>query len=727
MKPVLVVMLVLLACALPCCGGGRGGGDADADATGDADAGDGIVDVVEEDLPDVPGNNPVDPDIPQDDLSGGTPPAGGTCPQQGLDELCRRRDLAPEKPWQEVVEDDGWSQPETLVFHDVVTGAEIIRMTDDPVGSVIHCHINRSTFNADGSMLSFGSRRCWPDTYCPDNFRYVVETHGRGPHIIEVPRLHMLWTGPWEGWSPTDPDVFHFVNHGDQNGLWRVSVDDGAFDTDLVMELPDPDRRKHLFGGVAPDGTLAIKTTNLADSDVIVYVWNPDTPTELTTFDLILGVVHPDHSESEEWHLHDFTLRRNAQNTVVFNYGPQGSSGEPLFIEMATDGSGGWRVSYAPNEDVHCPVPYYSHPAWNRDGSRVVFNGTQEKYVDGTNPDGSPRWTWNDSEWGGYVHEVSPFDPADEYATSDLVAKVADLDLRISHYAWDGYDDRWAHGSASTTLGDDVPLHRLATDGSLTEPVVYMFSRSHCTDCDYCSLPRPAQSPDATKVIYASDMLQSGENVQDIYLAVHRYPFAPVWLGLASGDELRLTWRFHDLSREIRGVRVFRSPDSSPLAFEDVSGVVEGSSYLDDHEIPDGGSVLYAVTAVEHSGLESRVLSRIVRVTREGSTYRVDQHEPYGTSGFDLEAPGAPTDLSASTATGGMLLSWSPPTDGDVRLFHVYASPTGDPDTTQAHRIASLPASHPAYLDWSHGPETEIHYAVTAVDYQGNESDPVRD
>ena len=110
------IVAVLMACVLPCCGGGKGGGDADADATGDADAGDGIVDVVEEDLPDVPGNNPVDPDIPRDDLSGGTPPASGTCPQQGLDELCRRRDLAPEKPWAAVnwleLEGFGWRAPE---------------------------------------------------------------------------------------------------------------------------------------------------------------------------------------------------------------------------------------------------------------------------------------------------------------------------------------------------------------------------------------------------------------------------------------------------------------------------------------------------------------------------------------------------------------------------------------------------------------------------------------
>lgn len=677
----------------------------------------------------VPGNNPEEPDLPEDDLSGGALPASGTCPQQGLDELCRRRDLAPVKPADRVIDADGWSQPETVVFHDTATGAEILRLTDDPTGNLQHCHINRSTFNADGSYVSFGSPRCWGSYWCPDQYRYVTSIHGRGPHIIEVPNEHMIWVGPYEAWDPADPNVLYFVNYEDRNGLYRVTIDDGAFVTERLLELPNPSRRKHIFANVGPDGTLAIKDTNVSGEPAHVYIWHPTTPTEVTTFDLDLGLTHPEHDPANEYQIHDFTLRRNPDNTIVFNYGPQGSSGEPLFLELSSDGSQDYRISYAPNEDTHCPVPYYSHPAWSSSGARVVFNGTAEKIVDGTNPDGSPAYVWNDSEWGGYVHEVSPFGVGDDYATSTLVAKVAELDLRIVHYAWDGYDDRWVHGAGSQDADARAALHRMRTDGTLTELLAYSHARTHCgANCDYCSLPRPAQSPDGTKVLYTSDMLHAAENIEDLYVVVHRYPFAPVWLGLAAPEELRLTWRLHSLSRELRGVRVLRSVDLETPVFEPVSGVVEGGSFLDDTlTLQPGETVLYAVTAVEHSGLESRSLSRIIRVTREPSSYRVDQVTPYGTTSFDTLAPVAPTTFATAVDGGDSVrLTWSPGPDPDVRLYHIYAAPNGPPELTQAFRIASLPDVHPSFLDWSVTTGATIHYAVTALDFQGNESEPAR-
>lgn len=718
-----ILMFLAFGCGDDSGNGGSSDGSVDADTTDSRVDGSGWADS------NVPGNNPNAPDLPSDDLAGGNVASTGTCAQQGLDELCRRRDLVPVKDSEAFIEQDGWSQPETVIFHDTVTGAEIIRLTDDPAGNIHHCHINRSTFNADGSYVSFGSPRCWPDYYCPDQYRYITKIWGHGPHIIEVPRQHMLWVGPYEAWDPEDPNVFYFVNHEDRNGLYRVSVDDGSFNTEQIMELSHPERRKHIFANVAPDGTLVFKTTNLENEPVYVYVWHPDRPEELITFDLGLGIDHPDHDPNEEWHVHDFTHRRNAQNTVVFNYGPQGSSGEPLFFELASDGSGEYRVSYAPNEDTYCPVPYYSHPAWNSDGTLVVFNGTAEKYVDGTNPDNSPLWTWNDSEWGGYVHQVSSFDPTDDYATSTLSAKVAELSLRIVHYAWDSYDSRWIHGAGSHDADPRSALYRMAADGSLTEVLAFTHSRSWCGgSCDYCSLPRPAQSPDGTKVLYTSDMLQHGENMEDLYLVVHRYPYAPVWLGLSTPDALELTWRFHEaLSREIAGVRVMRSEDVSPPVFIDISGFIRQDSFSDSNiQLADNESVLYAVTSIESSGIESRSLSRVIRVTRSGSTYRVDQESPYGTIGFDTEAPSAPTGLAAQLqGTMGILLSWTPPPELDVRVYHIYASPGSDPETNQAYRVASMPASHPTYIDWSSS-TGQLNYAVTAEDFQGNESSPAR-
>lgn len=265
--------------------------------------------------------------------------------------------------------------------------------------------------------------------------------------------------------------------------------------------------------------------------------------------------------------------------------------------------------------------------------------------------------------------------------------------------------------------------------GSGPAKIADTYSRTRCTnDCDYCSLPRPAQSPDATKVLFTSDMLQAQANRQDIYVALHRYPDAPPWLGLASETELLVTWRLHSsLARESAGVRLLRSPDVSPPRFEDVAGVISAGSFLDETTaLAEGESVLYATAAVEHSGVESRSLSRVIRVTRSGAGYRVDLVTPYGTRGFDATAPAAPAGLSvASPATEQVRLSWTATAEGDARAYHVYASPTSAPAITRAFRIAALPVDHPTFLDWSSGGGT-MHYAVTTVDFQGNESDPAR-
>ncbi|MBN2496744.1 MAG: hypothetical protein JXR96_19290 [Deltaproteobacteria bacterium] len=734
-------LLALAACSAGTAGSGDAGEDAVADAgdgadadlpdgSGDVDVPDGAGDAGDPGGDEEPfGDNPPEPDLPADDLAAGPPPAGaGTCSAQGLDELCRRRDLAPAKDIQASIDPDGWAQPETLIFRDTQTGVEIVRLTDDPAGSIHHCHINRTPFNADGSYVFFGSSRCWPGVWCGDHYYFLTGFGARGPRLIDPGAQLRLWVGPFAAWDPEDAQALYFVRHEDLSGLYRIDVDDGRFTTSLVRTLPHPERRKHIFANVGHAGTLAIKTTNTDGEPVFVYVFHPDRPTELTTFDLGIQADHPDHDPAEEWHVHDFTLRRNPEDTIVLNYGPQGDVGEPLFFELSSDGSRAWRISYAPNEDTHCPVPYYSHPAWMHDGTRVVFNGTAEKLVDGTNPDGSDRWVWNDSEWGGYVHRVSDFEPSGGYATSELAAKVAPLDFRISHYAWDGFDARWIHGAAATSEAG-APLYRLRADGGLSELLARTMARSRCSDdCDYCSLPRPAQSPDATKVAYSSDMLQAEANHQDLYAAVHRYPFSPVWLGLVSDSEIRLGWQLHELGREIRSVRIWRSPDSEPFDFQPLGEAGPSASYLDSSaQLADGESVIYAATCVEHSGLESRSLSRVLRVTRIGARYRCDRVEPYGHRGFDTRPPGAPTALEALAEQGLIRLRWSAPGDADLRAFHVYASPDGPPEPVQAFRVASPAAGHPTYLDWSAGPAaSSVHYAVTAVDGQGHESQPAR-
>ena len=159
-----------------------------------------------------------------------------------------------------------------------------------------------------------------------------------------------------------------------------------------------------------------------------------------------------------------------------------------------------------------------------------------------------------------------------------------------------------------------------------------------------------------------------------------------------------------------------------------INGALAGSTFLDETEdLADGGSVLYAVTGVESSGLESRSLSRIIRITRVGSSYRVDQVTPYGSRDFDVNSPLLPSGLVAVIEDSTRVrLTWNSSSETDLRGYHVYAAQGESPQATQAFRIVSLPADHTGYLDWSNGEAAGTHYAVCAFDYQGNQSDPVR-
>jgi hypothetical protein len=59
-----------------------------------------------------------------------------------------------------------------------------------------------------------------------------------------------------------------------------------------------------------------------------------------------------------------------------------------------------------------------------------------------------------------------------------------------------------------------------------------------------------------------------------------------------------------------------------------------------------------------------------------------------------------------------------------VRYYHVYFSSQERPQTVPARRIVSPPKSCTRYLDWTAPLEGRAYYGLTAVDRQGNESEP---
>jgi hypothetical protein len=90
-------------------------------------------------------------------------------------------------------------------------------------------------------------------------------------------------------------------------------------------------------------------------------------------------------------------------------------------------------------------------------------------------------------------------------------------------------------------------------------------------------------------------------------------------------------------------------------------------------------------------------------------------------SGYSVDnlVPGVPEGLSAQPVPDGIALSWQPSTAPDFQHFRIYRG--ADPDflpgpTTLVHATAST--------NWTDPAQDSFTYKVTAVDFNGNESQP---
>ncbi|NOZ19741.1 MAG: fibronectin type III domain-containing protein [Planctomycetes bacterium] len=186
-------------------------------------------------------------------------------------------------------------------------------------------------------------------------------------------------------------------------------------------------------------------------------------------------------------------------------------------------------------------------------------------------------------------------------------------------------------------------------------------------------------SPDGTKIGYASSMMGDC----DFYVAVQRLPDPPRNVKL---DGTTLAWNAPERCRELLGYYVYQ--DGKQLNRKAIREC--------RFTVPQP-AVKYTVTSIERSGLESQ---------RE-----------------DKAPPGPPVDLKANARSAYTVeLSWTGPSDWDVAHFNVYASSEEAPKPVQERRIAS--PTEPRFIDWGLQTGTTYQYVVTAVDRQGNESQP---
>ncbi len=175
----------------------------------------------------------------------------------------------------------------------------------------------------------------------------------------------------------------------------------------------------------------------------------------------------------------------------------------------------------------------------------------------------------------------------------------------------------------------------------------------------YWSEAHPELSPDGTKLAYASNMLHDIE----FYWLVMGLPEAPGGLRAERrGQAVELTWTRPRQSLELAGYLVYRSRQSG-VRGELLTPQPVREPRFTDAGAGDGGWV-YAVTAVEHSGLESKlsaaatvgtVTEPVLVLDAEQAQFTAPAEEVFDPSAADLRA----VQLGATQPAGE--LTWAVP------------------------------------------------------------------
>jgi hypothetical protein len=221
-------------------------------------------------------------------------------------------------------------------------------------------------------------------------------------------------------------------------------------------------------------------------------------------------------------------------------------------------------------------------------------------------------------------------------------------------------------------------------------------------------------------------MLLSTNLATGSYIAVFRKPHPPTDLKLNPGaTEVVLQWTPHPVSFEVKGYLVWRSADGGKTWLEVTDKPVPGSSFSDGTAEP-GKTYVYALTAEEWSRLESDVTSKTltVEVPRDHGARVVASGE--GVRGWDKTPPAKVASFKTARGADGLIvLSWDANTEKDFRCYNIYASSAGKPEVSQKRLLVSPTHGATKYIDWTAPAGKAIHYAVVAIDRQGNVSEAV--
>lgn len=662
-------------------------------------------------------------------------------------------------------EGNNWvRQPESLTYVDMSTDNEIWVLSSTPNNSnIYYTDISPANpWSADGSRLGFFSNRSVEaftlaiasqlDGASAPSF--VIRSDGSylRPTLETSMRVWGSTGSLYFIWSPTIPNTFYAFGERlnglslDEETLYKNTVSNTSGSYEPLLEFPGTGRL-WMHKVISPDGSTVIPTRE--------RVYYPSTVTGTPT------IIDPDgwaehRGQLKDWGgadpfstKHDMYFPSKDFVLPLFSYdGTSDPSPQPVVYKYNITGSdldGGPLYNSANttyttfNEEEAEPLmswgngPYvpfdpdgggghgWGHPAFGRWGRVVIFNDGNGYH--------SPDCV---QEWGGPV--------AWDYINREYLAQEGNLQPdscpqalinQAAHYVdWSAWSDYFAYADASGPILIGK-YNSISANGNWYQVADLHGNQNNSTNYHWTSTHRPAQSPDGTKIALSLNFLTNTPNTGDIAYVVAYNPHPPEIISVSNGI-VRFDWRTDQAEsrgytqrgwpsestddppppRETEKFRLWKSADGS-TGWEPV-GTVDANIFT-KYDFSDGTwntvkyweitdpspSGYYAVTAVEHSGLESQVLSNVYSAA--GTQFSEYPANPKGDSNFVTEY-----------------------NSEYVRYYNIYAADGSAPTAIQQDRIASVPvASGTSYVDWLGDTTGTTQYLVTAVDTQGNESLPL--
>ena len=446
------------------------------------------------------------------------------------------------KPYGKLWEDDHW-QEERVIFHDVSTGAEIWRLTRDAGSDRVPYH--------KGSWTANGARIVWRRS--PGMWESSTKTHGPtvmnadGTHLRPVFRDHRMVRKIQ--CSKTDPNLCYAM----------------ALDRKLVAFNLETGKTEKVLGEFP--GCWHLKISN--DGKYLCGYYRPDGKREEGR----VWVVSADGSVQHEvkvGYIHD-----------SYHFHPR----LPLVVywhERQMRKEGFWQQSFDGAKKINVKMSFdWNHGDFGDDGG---IHTTGARYrLDGEN----------------WIREKkSLFWPDDTFRDS---GPYYDDPANCGGYAtWMPKDEPWFLGTRTAAKPWVSELFMCTTEPTGT-------GRANRFRVCYTNMSRartmdaPDGSPDGTKVLFNADLF----DIPQVYCVVVRRPEPPTGLVAQWQDNsVRLSWKKSKHSKETAGFNVYRSKQSG-VGYEQLNTepIVE-TSFVDEAPVPNAPQ-FYAVTAVEHSTLES--------------------------------------------------------------------------------------------------------------------------